>query len=81
MVVGEEVYMNKAELDFVNEFARRLLVDWANTCIQVGQLPDSFDKPSNVYVEHAIEKGWISKTTPRKLTAKGYSTAASYLRR
>jgi hypothetical protein len=71
----------KGELAFIDQYTRKLLVDWANVCIQRGDLPDSFETSSNVYVEHALEKGWLTKRTPRALTAKGWSTAAAFLKR
>jgi len=73
--------MTKAEQDFINEYTRRLLVGWANVCIQRGDLPEQFNDSEGIYVQHALDKGWLTKTTPRRLTAKGFSTAASYLRR
>ena len=73
--------MTKAEQDFIDQYTRSLLVKWANVSIQEGHLPEQFDRASNVYVEHALERGWLTKATPRRLTAKGYAVAAAFLRR
>jgi len=34
-----------------------------------------------VYLDHAVVKGWVSKTEPRKLLAKGFEVAAAFLKR
>ena len=34
-----------------------------------------------IYWDHAIEKGWLTKKTPRTLTAKGWEVAAAFLKR
>ena len=71
------------ETKFINEYTRKLLVDWANVCRQNGELPaDQFDPESeNPYVQHAFKKGWITKRLPRKLTSGGWGTAAAFLKR
>ena len=32
-------------------------------------------------MKHAVEKGWLTKAKPYRLTAKGMSSAAAFLRR
>lgn len=69
--------MSKAEQDFVNEYTRRLLVQWCAYYLEHGEIPVVGD---NVFVDHAQNKGWISKKGD-KILAAGFKTAASYLRR
>lgn len=77
--------MTKAEQDFIDEYARKLLVDWAKQTLAFGQIndPTEGDKKKGlmVYFEYAIDKGWVGKSEPRRVTAKGFSTAAAFLRR
>lgn len=71
----------KGEMNFVDQFTRRLMVDWANTCIQSGELPLRWFETNHPYSDHALEKGWVGKREPRKLTSKGWATAAAFLKR
>jgi len=72
--------MTEAEKDFLDEYTRRLLVRWADHSLRTGSVGDvrEEDEP---YFSHAIDKGWVGKASPRRLTAKGFSVAASFLRR
>jgi len=70
----------KGELAFIDQYTRKLLVKWADICIVKGDLTSAGETPA-VYLEHALEKGWLTKRTPRTLTAKGWSTAAAFLKR
>ena len=72
-----------AELKFIDQKTRQLLVKWADVCAQTGTLPEkqfSLDS-ENIYVQHAFKKGWLTKRLPRRLTAGGFSTAAAFLKR
>jgi len=74
-----------AEKAFIDQYTRRLMVDWAFVCVGSGELPaDQFSDEKaehNPYVAHALAKGWITKRLPRRLTTTGWSTAASFLKR
>jgi len=71
---------SKAELDFIKESARTYLVSWADKQIRRGQMPQEFAN-ADVFLEFAQSKGWVSKTEPFKVLAKGFQTAAAFLRR
>jgi hypothetical protein len=82
--------MLQAEEDFIEQFARVLLVQWCIDSISMGHLQtdDSIvgdyritPKIQELCLEHAVAKGWIGKTTPKKVLAKGFSTAAAFLKR
>ena len=71
------------ELNFINQYTRQLMVKWADTCLQVGSLPEGQFRPDspNPYVQHAFKKGWLTKREPRRLTASGWGVATSFLKR
>ena len=71
--------MTKSEEIFVDQMTRKLLVDWCTEYITRGALPSDVHI-NNVFVAHAIEKGWISISL-LKILSKGWTTAASFLRR
>ena len=67
----------KAEDAFIDQMTRKKLVAMADSLIQGGEsrgLPEP-------YRTHALERGWLSKRDPNKLTGKGYGIAASFLKR
>ncbi len=70
--------MSAGENDFVLEYTRSQLVKWAHHCVTEGCLPDRIP---TIYLDTALGKGWLTKKEPRKLTAKGFKAAASFLRR
>lgn len=76
---------SQQELKFIDQYTRKLMVKWADVCVQAGELPpDQFKRDStNPYVQHAFNKGWITKSSkqPRRLTASGWGVAASFLKR
>lgn len=73
---------SKAEEAFIDQYTRKLMVSWADVCVQAGHLPDRFTSDSdNPYVQHAFAKGWITKREPCRLTAKGFGVVASFLKR
>ena len=49
------------------------------TPLVLGKIRDLEMHP--MYLEYAVEKGWLTKAKPYRLTAKGMSSAAAFLRR
>lgn len=80
-------------MSFIDQMTRKLLVQWADhevVCSEApirvvssiaGQRRAVVYSAPNVYVEHALSKGWITKRAPHRLTAKGFTAAASFLKR
>lgn len=73
----------KAEENFIDQYTRSLLVRWGDALIRsttpaMHPVIGGADEP---YTQHAINKGWVTKREPRRLTSKGWSTAASFLKR
>ena len=68
----------KAELDFIQEYTRQLLVEWAHQQVN-GKVPAILDE-QEPYAEFAISKKWLSSDKSRIL-ATGFNTAAAFLRR
>ena len=69
----------KAEDAFIDQMTRKKLVAMADSLIQDGLLViEVLPEP---YRTHALERGWLSKRDPNKLTGKGYGIAASFLKR
>ena len=75
----------KAEETFIDQYTRKLLVKWAQQTIAFGKINDptraDIAGGVTVYFEHAKAKGWVGKKEPARLTSKGFSTAAAFLRR
>ncbi len=79
----------KAEETFIDQYTRSILVQWGKRLLQEnnGQLrvggvvvePNLIHEQP--YLDHALKKGWVTKKEPRRLTAKGWQTAASFLKR
>lgn len=77
--------MTKAEAAFMDQMTRKLLVNCANHLIRypdggfpTGEAGNFLPEP---YHAHALERGWVSKRDPSKLTGKGFGVAASFLKR
>lgn len=74
-----------SEAKFIDQYTRKLMVDWALVCVGQGSLPeDVFSEEkalTNPYVAHAFKKGWVTKRLPRKLTSSGFDVAAAFLKR
>ena len=72
----------KAEETFIDQYTRSILVKWGNHLVQGYKAHHSqnviHEQP---YLDHALKKGWVTKKEPRRLTAKGWQTAASFLKR
>lgn len=82
--------MTKAEEDFIEQYARILLVQWCAQCLSssghITGVRDAggYDVPATtaqLCMDLALEKGWVGKSEPKKVLAKGFSTAAAFLRR
>ena len=75
----------KAEENFIDQYTRKMMVEWAKQSIAFGSVsePTTADLKSGmmVYFDHALAKGWLTKRTPHKLTAKGFNVATSFLKR
>ena len=75
----------KAEQNFIDQYARKLTVEWAKQTLAFGAIneptPADIKGGMMLYFDHAIEKGWVSKKAPYKLLSKGFSTAAAFLKR
>jgi hypothetical protein len=71
---------SKGEQNFIDQMSRKLLVMWADHLIRYpeGTIPGDTPMP---YMMHALKKGWLTKREPHRLTAKGFQTAASFLKR
>jgi hypothetical protein len=75
----------KAEENFIDQYTRKLLVEWAKQTIAFGSInePTKSDEKTGmlIYFEHAKSKGWVGKSIPHRLTAKGFASAAAFLKR
>lgn len=76
-----ETKRTKSEEAFIDQYTRSLTVGWADHMVQFpeGSVPLKGVDPA--YTEHALAKGWLTKREPRRLTAKGFQVAASFLKR
>jgi hypothetical protein len=67
----------KGETNFINEYTRHCLVNWADLQARTGAMPLDAQEP---YLSYARTKGWVSKKE-LKVLKTGYDAAAAYLRR
>ena len=67
------------QTNFVNQMARKVLVEWCEESLRTGE-PPLIDPKLRVYKEHAIIKKWVSAKDGRILAA-GWNTAAAFLKR
>ena len=85
--------MTKAEQLFIDQYTRKLLVDWAHHQAVAPEDPSVFEDRIALercghqcalgyqpYIDYAKHKGWVSKDGKRVL-AKGFSVATSALKR
>lgn len=72
--------MTQAESDFIEEYTRSLLVGWADRCVR-GLALDFNEDAEGPYVQCALDKGWLTKAKPPRVSAKGFTAAASFLKR
>jgi len=81
----------QAEKNFIDQYTRKILIDWAHHQITSPREEDEFPplercspQPCaygyDLYVDYAISKGWLSKDGKRVL-AKGFTTACSAVKR
>lgn len=77
--MNPEVNMNKSEEDFLNEYVRSMLPTWGDVCLRLGDMSSLTIEP--LHLQEALRTGWVTQKEPRRLTAKGFASAASYLRR
>ena len=71
--------MTKAEHTFIEQFTKKLLIDWAHHQVTSPEIPEQLNG-HHVYVDFAVYKGWVSKDRKRVL-AKGFTAAVSALKR
>ena len=69
-----------AELKFIDQYTRKLMVKWAHDTVVGGVLIWATGDKDKVFYDYARSKGWISKKDDRVL-AGGFSTAAAFLKR
>jgi len=76
---------SKHETSFIDQFTRKLCVEWAQICVEEGHLPgkDFSDEAiaKDPYKAYAMSKGWFSKRLPRTLTAGGWDRAVAWLKK
>jgi len=83
---------SKAEEAFIDQYTRKLMVDWAAHMILYSDgsivkeavqddLHPEVRYDLNPYIDHALAKGWLTKREPHRLTAKGFGVAAAFLKR
>ena len=83
--------LSKTEGDFIEQYARVFLVEWCCQTIASGSITaveghidlglDIRAIIAQLCLEHAVEKGWVGSKAPQKVLAKGFSTAAAFLKR
>lgn len=82
--------MTQGEEDFVEQYARVLLVEWCCQQLTTGHItstrcadgPDPRSEAvAKLCLDFALTKGWVGKSEPKKVLAKGFSTAAAFLKR
>jgi len=73
---------SKGEQSFIDQYSRKLMAEeWACQTVESGQIGLSTSALQEACLEHALSKGWLTKREPRRVTAKGFEVAASFLRR
>lgn len=75
---------SKAEENFIDQYTRKLLVEWAYSQVATPLNEEAVRTASlgrPVFFAHALAKGWLTKREPHRLTAKGFGVAASFLKR
>ena len=69
---------NKGQLGFINEFAKSLLVKWAQA--QLAGIDWIVVYEETLFFDYARQKGWVKKIA-NELTSSGFGVAAAFLRR
>lgn len=72
---------NEAHVAFANQYCRKFLVELADFSFRFPEsdLPISDIHPA--YLKVIESNGWLTKREPKRLTAKGWKTATSFLTR
>ena len=71
-----------AEIEFINQKARQLMVELAESVIEHGSLLSMLtDRVNPVYLDHMKAKGWLTKRLPLTLTVGGWGVASAFLKR
>jgi len=81
--------LSKTETDFIEQYARVHLVEWCcqtiehGSIVEVGAVGETKAQKNiaSKCLDFAIEKGWVGKSDPKKVLAKGFSTGAAFLKR
>lgn len=81
--------MTAAESDFIEQYARTHLLEWCCQTmvhqhikdVQAAGTTAAQRTVADQCLAFAQEKGWVSKSTPPRVLAKGFSTAAAFLKR
>jgi hypothetical protein len=69
------------ELSFIDQFSRKIMVELADVSVRFPDSPLPIGEVHPVYLGFIEEKGWITKREPKKLSAKGWQIATSFLSR
>lgn len=71
----------KGQLEFIDQYTRKLLVKWCDTQLHTGEMPtDNGTGRGVLYLQYATKKKWVSADGTRVLAA-GWATAARFLKR
>jgi len=78
--------MTAGEQEFVNQMARKLIVDWCVKSILLPDVPVFVD--DTPFLQHALQKKWVSVIKPGpdkmlgvRILSSGWDTAARFLKR
>jgi hypothetical protein len=77
---------NTNEQLFIDQMTRKFMVDWCDAYLKsnkmLGPLQQSGSSPwtPSVYLQHAMDKGWVSKDG-QKILSSGWQTATRFLKR
>lgn len=70
---------SKGEQNFIEQMTKHRLVDWATLQIISGDGRGVMVSCLPIYVDYALERGWITKNR-ETVTSKGFEVAASCLK-
>jgi len=71
--------MTKSQTSFAIEYARQLLVRWADQTLR--DVPLTVHGEEEIYLAIARDKKWVGKREPARVTASGFTAAAGFLKR
>lgn len=76
---------SRQELNFIDQYTRKLCVEWALVSVEHGGLPEAEFSDEAIeacpYKKHAAIKGWLTKKAPRRLSAGGWARAVAWLKK